>query len=288
MCYNLINVKKTEGKKLIGERIRILRKRRGLTQSALASSVGVTDKAVSKWERGLSSPDISLLAGVSWALGVSVDELLGEASLDNAERGDNFISLEKYLMGEYGYVVWDVHPEGERVALIMDSPDMDEAQHGYPLSARSGTEFNKYIFSSDASLLPDDFKELSLGVTYVSNVPLLNLNPPLGKLVDELEYTRLNRYHINKLLLESFMKKMERLVRSDTVRVIALTRWFNQKYFGQFIAYASPDLLKLMQDKISGGELRIIYVGLPQLWNDDRHKKYDGLFELKSALTENN
>ena len=277
-----------EGKKLIGESIRILRKRRGLTQSALASSVGVTDKAVSKWERGLSSPDISLLAGISRALGVSVDELLGEASLDNAECEDNFISLEKYLMGEYGYVVWDVHPEGERVALIMDSPDMDEAQHGYSLSARSGTEFNKYIFGSDAYLLPDDFKELSLGVTYVSNVPLLNLNPPLGKLVDELEYTRLNRYHVNKLLLESFMKKMERLVRSDTVRVIALTRWFNQKYFGQFIAYASPDLLKLMQDKISGGELRIIYVGLPQLWNDDRHKKYEGLFELKRALTENN
>lgn len=273
---------------MIGERIRILRKRRGLTQSALASSVGVTDKAVSKWERGLSSPDISLLAGISRALGVSVDELLGEASLDNAECEDNFISLEKYLMGEYGYVVWDVHPEGERVALIMDSPDMDEAQHGYSLSARSGTEFNKYIFGSDASLLPDDFKELSLGVTYVSNVPLLNLDPPLGKLVDELEYTRLNRYHVNKLLLESFMKKMERLVRSDTVRVIALTRWFNQKYFGQFIAYASPDLYKLMQDKISGGELRIIYVGLPQLWNDDRHKKYEGLFELKSALTENN
>lgn len=273
---------------MIGERIRILRKRRGLTQSALASSVGVTDKAVSKWERGLSSPDISLLAGVSRALGVSVDELLGEASLDNAECEDNFISLEKYLMGEYGYVVWDVHPEGERVTLIMDSPDMDEAQHGYPLSAGSGTEFNKYIFGSDTSLLPDDFKERSLGVTYVSNVPLLNLNPPLGKLVDELEYTRLNRYHVNKLLLESFMKKMERLVRSDTVRVIALTRWFNQKYFGQFIAYASPDLYKLMQDKISGGELRIIYVGLPQLWNDDRHKKYEGLFELKSALTENN
>lgn len=53
-----------------------LRKEKQLTQKDLADQLGVTDKAVSKWERGLSCPDISLLAPLANILGVSVSELL--------------------------------------------------------------------------------------------------------------------------------------------------------------------------------------------------------------------
>ncbi|WP_418667915.1 helix-turn-helix domain-containing protein [Allofournierella sp.] len=52
------------------------RKARGLTQKQLAEALGVTDKAVSKWERGVSCPDISLLTPLAGALGVAVTELL--------------------------------------------------------------------------------------------------------------------------------------------------------------------------------------------------------------------
>lgn len=52
------------------------RKEMGLTQKALAEQLNVTDKAVSKWERGLSCPDISLLAKLSEVLGVTTGELL--------------------------------------------------------------------------------------------------------------------------------------------------------------------------------------------------------------------
>lgn len=67
-----------------------LRKERGLTQRELAEKVFVSDKAVSKWERGLSMPDVELLLPLGEALGVSVTELLqgrraeGEAPLDRA------------------------------------------------------------------------------------------------------------------------------------------------------------------------------------------------------------
>lgn len=60
----------------IGQFIRDMRLGRGMTQQQLASRLGVTDKAVSKWERGVSCPDITLLRELSDALGVSVAELL--------------------------------------------------------------------------------------------------------------------------------------------------------------------------------------------------------------------
>ncbi|MGD8455141.1 MAG: helix-turn-helix transcriptional regulator [Anaerolineales bacterium] len=53
-----------------------LRKEKELTQKDLADQLGVTDKAVSKWERGLSYPDISLLSKLSHILGVTTSELL--------------------------------------------------------------------------------------------------------------------------------------------------------------------------------------------------------------------
>ncbi len=53
-----------------------LRKEKGLTQRELAEQLYVSDKAVSKWERGLSLPDISLLTPLAESLGVTVTELL--------------------------------------------------------------------------------------------------------------------------------------------------------------------------------------------------------------------
>lgn len=52
-----------------GALIRALRQRRQMTQLQLVETVGVSDKAVSKWERGRGAPDISLLPALSEALG---------------------------------------------------------------------------------------------------------------------------------------------------------------------------------------------------------------------------
>ena len=54
-----------------------LRRERGLTQRDLAEMLFISDKAVSKWERGLSLPDVSLPLPLAEKLGVSVTELLG-------------------------------------------------------------------------------------------------------------------------------------------------------------------------------------------------------------------
>ena len=60
----------------LGSLIAKLRKERNMTQADLAAVMGVTDKAVSKWERDLSYPDISSLPRLAEILGVSVEELM--------------------------------------------------------------------------------------------------------------------------------------------------------------------------------------------------------------------
>ena len=73
----LLKAKERKGmKKTLGMMIAELRKEKGMTQLELAEKMGVTDKAVSKWERDLSCPDINSLPNLAEILGVSVDELM--------------------------------------------------------------------------------------------------------------------------------------------------------------------------------------------------------------------
>ena len=72
-------------KEKTGQLITRLRKDKGLTQKQLAEALNVTDKAVSKWERGLSFPDISMLEPISELLGISIMELLAGEQRDDDE-----------------------------------------------------------------------------------------------------------------------------------------------------------------------------------------------------------
>lgn len=81
----------------MGMKISALRKERGMTQSELAEQMNVTDKAVSKWERDLSCPDVGSLPRLAELLGISVDELIqaGQARgrTGKGESLDSIISL---------------------------------------------------------------------------------------------------------------------------------------------------------------------------------------------------
>ena len=70
-------------KEKFGEFIAKLRKEKGMTQKELAEELFVSDKAVSKWERGQSLPDITLLNPLAEALGVSAAELLNCGRIEN-------------------------------------------------------------------------------------------------------------------------------------------------------------------------------------------------------------
>jgi len=88
-----------------GETIKTLRERAGFTQRDLASALGVTDKAVSKWETGHGLPDASLLLSLGEALGVSVHELLSGELVLNANRSANMRRSRFYVCPCCGNVI---------------------------------------------------------------------------------------------------------------------------------------------------------------------------------------
>lgn len=88
-----------------GGLIRALRTQKGLTQKALAEAIGVGDKAVSKWERGLGCPDVSLLPEISRVLGVGLETLLsGSLDANDQERG-NMKKLNFYVCPDCGNLI---------------------------------------------------------------------------------------------------------------------------------------------------------------------------------------
>lgn len=81
-------------KNTFGSMVAELRKEKGMTQADLAEKMGITDKAVSKWERDLSYPDIASIPRLAEILGVSVDELLSLKRPDG-EKGKT--KTEEYV-----------------------------------------------------------------------------------------------------------------------------------------------------------------------------------------------
>lgn len=79
----------------IGAVISQSRQNKGMTQEEFASRLGVTPQAVSKWERGVGMPDISLVEGICHVLQISANQLLGIA--ENRVVEDNDLVLEKEI-----------------------------------------------------------------------------------------------------------------------------------------------------------------------------------------------
>lgn len=79
--------------KTLGEMINSLRKEKNMTQNDLAEKMNVTDKAVSKWERNLSCPDVNSIPKLAEVLGVSVEELLNAQTKQDNGKVDDIINI---------------------------------------------------------------------------------------------------------------------------------------------------------------------------------------------------
>ncbi len=81
----------------LGNQIKQLRLRRGITQEAMAKHFGITPQAVSKWERGATTPDIAMLPAISAYFGVTIDELFALSDDTRVDRIQNMIWDVRYL-----------------------------------------------------------------------------------------------------------------------------------------------------------------------------------------------
>ena len=82
------SIKLREAQVMLKDNIKNLRKEKGLSQEELAIKLNVVRQTVSKWERGLSVPDSSMLISLAEELGTSVNVLLGESVEDKTLKDD--------------------------------------------------------------------------------------------------------------------------------------------------------------------------------------------------------
>lgn len=129
-------------KRTFGNMIAALRKEKGMTQLELAEEMGVTDKAVSKWERDLSFPDVSSFPKLAEIFDVSVDELMQVKP--GAKENENHAGIAEIVQTALKGVALAM---GVAVVVlsIMDQVETDVAigMLGMGLACLAVTQFSK-------------------------------------------------------------------------------------------------------------------------------------------------
>ena len=92
----------------IGKLIFSLRREKDMTQKQLANLMNISDKTISKWERGFGCPDISLLPDLSQILGVNIEEILSGKIAVNEIVGGNMKKLKFYVCPQCNNLVTSV------------------------------------------------------------------------------------------------------------------------------------------------------------------------------------
>ena len=118
---------------ITGATIKRLREAKGITQTQLAEQIGVSDKAVSKWETAKGLPDITLIEPLAKELGVSVMELMSGDTVINKNISSNILRSKFYVCPVCGNVI---RTTGDTVISCcgitlppLEAEDVDEA-HG--------------------------------------------------------------------------------------------------------------------------------------------------------------
>lgn len=120
----------------IGSNIRTLRQRKGMTQEQIAAHLGVSYQAVSKWETGANTPDISLLPDLAALFEVTIDALF---SLDKLQLPENMFPQED------DDIIRIVQMRGKRVLAVTPkaTPDAPAIEIAFPRNCNDRTQYFK-------------------------------------------------------------------------------------------------------------------------------------------------
>lgn len=126
----------------IGNLIYTLRKEKHLTQLQLAERMNISDKTVSKWERGLGCPDISLLPELSKILEINIEELLSGKLDINDFTGGNMKNTKFYICPQCGNII----TSSEDAAISCCGKKLSESE---PVKATDMEKLNVEIIEND-------------------------------------------------------------------------------------------------------------------------------------------
>ena len=128
-----------------GATIKKLREAKGITQSELAEKIGVTSKAVSKWETSKGLPDITLIEPLSKILGISVVELMSGDTIINKNTSSNMLLSKFYVCPVCGNII---HTTGESVisccGIVLPSLEAEETDENHSVTIEN-VEDEKFI-----------------------------------------------------------------------------------------------------------------------------------------------
>lgn len=203
----------------IGKFISQIRKEKNMTQKELAEQIGVTDRAISKWENGRGLPELSLIKPLCEALGISVNELLSGEKL---EKDDYQEKLEENILNTIEYENKKLERKnniflacymallalilialGIGACWLLDNSIFSKAAPIRQMQMEEIESFRVFDVEGDEIIIDDAEKELM--ITYINNaVPTekwsVNDFPPVSQYykveIELLEEERIYRYFI--------------------------------------------------------------------------------------------
>lgn len=142
--------------KKIGQLIYNIRIEKGWTQKQLADEVCISDKTVSKWERGAGCPDISLLSRLCELLGIELEALISGKIIKNEETGGNMKNTQFYICPQCGNIMTAVSNAqvsccGKKLQSLNANKACDEEKLSVEVID------NEYFISSDHQMTKDHY-----------------------------------------------------------------------------------------------------------------------------------
>lgn len=141
----------------VGKLILALRQEKGMTQKALADQLNISDRTISKWERGIGCPDVSLLGELSTVLEVNIEKILsGDLGPNDKDRG-NMKKIKFYTCPDCGNVLFSTSQTessccGRKLTALEPQPEdlqhtinIEEVEHDYYITLQHEMSKEHYI-----------------------------------------------------------------------------------------------------------------------------------------------